>query len=93
MDFQETYEGEIWCLGAIHLRRRQSLGEGVSPMPMDADQLIANTGTPLIGRFFGTKKNRLNRKPFYWKSLYGIKLQIRDLINQKSPFFAIFHDF
>ena len=23
-----------------------------------------NTGTPLIGRFFGPRKNRLNRKPF-----------------------------
>ena len=56
MDFQETYEGEIWCLGAIHLRRRQSLGEGVSPMPMDADQLIAKHGESSNRTVFGTKK-------------------------------------
>ena len=26
---------------------------------------IATTGTPLIGRFLGPRKNRLNRKPSY----------------------------
>ena len=51
-----------------------------------------DTGTPLIGQFLGPRKNRLNRKPSYWRSLYGIKLQIGDLINQKSPFFKYFHD-
>ena len=36
--------------------------------------LFKNTGTPLIGRFLGPRKNRLNRKPSYWRSLYGINL-------------------
>ena len=31
-----------------------------------------NTGTPPIGRFLGLRKNRLNRKPSYWRSFYGI---------------------
>ena len=32
------------------------------------------TGTPLIGRFLGPRKNRPNINPSYWRSVYGINL-------------------
>ena len=34
----------------------------------------SNTGTLLIGRFLGPRKNRLNRNPSYQRSFYGINL-------------------
>ena len=34
--------------------------------------LFSDTGTPLIGRFLGPRKNRLNRNPSYQRSFYGI---------------------
>ena len=52
-----------------------------------------DTGSPLIGRFLGPRKKHLNRNPSYWRSFYGINLQIGDLRNQKSPFFAHFPEF
>ena len=33
---------------------------------------FSSTGTPLIGRFLGPRKNRLNRNPSYQRSFYGI---------------------
>ena len=36
--------------------------------------LLQCTGTPLIGRFLGPRKNRLHRNPSYQRSFYGMNL-------------------
>ena len=48
---------------------------------------------PLIIQFLWPRKNRTNGNSYYYRSLYGINWQIGDLRNQKSPFFANFHQF
>ena len=45
---------------------------GLSSLPYTPYLYITSTGTPLIGRFMGPGKNRLNRNSSYQRSFYGI---------------------